>query len=47
MPRTRSCSTTLRNVIGQHILDEILRARDQINQALAEIVDRLDPGRGD
>jgi regulator of protease activity HflC (stomatin/prohibitin superfamily) len=33
--------TTLRNVIGQHNLDEILRDRDSINRALARIVDEL------
>jgi regulator of protease activity HflC (stomatin/prohibitin superfamily) len=31
--------TTLRNVIGQHDLDEVLKDRDKINQALREIVD--------
>lgn len=33
--------TTLRNVIGQHILDEVLKDRDKINQALREIVDQI------
>ena len=33
--------TTLRNVIGQHILDEVLRDRDKINKALREIVDQI------
>lgn len=33
--------TTLRNVIGQHQLDEVLRDRDKINTALREIVDQL------
>jgi len=33
--------TSLRNVIGQHNLDEILRARDSINHDVAEIVDKL------
>jgi len=33
--------TTLRNVIGQHILDEILKDRDKINKALREIVDQI------
>lgn len=33
--------TTLRNVIGQHILDEVLRERDKINYAVREIVDQI------
>ena len=33
--------TTLRNVIGQHILDEVLQDRDKINKALREIVDQI------
>jgi regulator of protease activity HflC (stomatin/prohibitin superfamily) len=33
--------TTLRNVIGQHILDEVLKDRDKINQAVREIVDQI------
>ncbi|MEC4746992.1 slipin family protein [Methylomicrobium sp. Wu6] len=33
--------TTLRNVIGQHILDEVLRERDKINHAVREIVDQI------
>jgi regulator of protease activity HflC (stomatin/prohibitin superfamily) len=32
--------TSLRNVIGQHDLDEVLRSRDQINSQLAKLVDR-------
>ncbi|MCA0269530.1 MAG: slipin family protein [Bacteroidetes bacterium] len=32
--------TALRNVIGQHDLDEVLRARDQINAQVAMIVDK-------
>lgn len=32
--------TSLRNVIGQHDLDEVLRSRDQINAQLAVIVDK-------
>ncbi len=32
--------TTLRNIIGQHVLDEVLRERDQINQKLRAIVDK-------
>jgi regulator of protease activity HflC (stomatin/prohibitin superfamily) len=31
--------TTLRNIIGQHVLDEVLRERDQINNMLKQIVD--------
>ena len=33
--------TTLRNVIGQHLLDEILQDRTKINTALREIVDEI------
>ncbi len=33
--------TSLRNVIGQHILDEVLRDRDKINTAVREIVDQI------
>ncbi len=33
--------TTLRNVIGQHILDEVLKDRDKINRAVREIVDQI------
>lgn len=33
--------TTLRNVIGQHVLDEVLRERDKINEALRQIVDDI------
>lgn len=33
--------TTLRNVIGQHILDEVLKDRDKINKAVREIVDQI------
>ncbi len=33
--------TSLRNVIGQHILDEVLRDRDKINKAVREIVDQI------
>lgn len=32
--------TTLRNVIGQHVLDEVLKERDKINQMVEEIVDQ-------
>jgi regulator of protease activity HflC (stomatin/prohibitin superfamily) len=31
--------TTLRNILGQHILDEVLREREQINGTLQKIVD--------
>ncbi len=33
--------TTLRNVIGQHQLDEVLKDRDKINMALRKIVDQI------
>ncbi len=33
--------TTLRNVIGQHILDDVLRDRDKINKAVRQIVDQI------
>jgi regulator of protease activity HflC (stomatin/prohibitin superfamily) len=33
--------TTLRNVIGQNILDEVLRGRDKINSRTREIVDQI------
>ena len=32
--------TTLRNIIGQHPLDEVLKSRDSINQTLLAIVDQ-------
>lgn len=32
--------TSLRNIIGQHLLDEVLKERDKINNALQEIVDQ-------
>lgn len=32
--------TSLRNIIGQHYLDEILKERDKINVAVQEIVDK-------
>ncbi|MFA5844986.1 MAG: slipin family protein [Coriobacteriia bacterium] len=32
--------TSLRNIIGQHVLDEVLKERDKINVALQEIVDK-------
>lgn len=31
--------TTLRNIIGQHVLDEVLKERDSINHTLQKIVD--------
>jgi regulator of protease activity HflC (stomatin/prohibitin superfamily) len=31
--------TTLRNIIGQHVLDEVLRDRDIINATLKQIID--------
>jgi regulator of protease activity HflC (stomatin/prohibitin superfamily) len=31
--------TTLRNIIGQHVLDEVLKERDSINHTLQRIVD--------
>ncbi len=31
--------TSLRNIIGQHVLDEVLKERDKINEALKEIID--------
>ena len=33
--------TTLRNVVGQNILDDILRNRDKINQQIQEMVDEI------
>jgi regulator of protease activity HflC (stomatin/prohibitin superfamily) len=32
--------TSLRNIIGQHVLDEVLRDRDQINDKLRAILDK-------
>jgi len=32
--------TTLRNIIGQHVLDEVLKERDKINDMLRAIVDK-------
>ncbi len=32
--------TSLRNIIGQHLLDEVLKERDQINVTLRRIVDQ-------
>lgn len=33
--------TTLRNVVGQHRLDEVLRDRDKINKAVRKIIDEI------
>ncbi len=33
--------TVLRNVIGQHQLDEVLRNRDEINHSIKEMVDQI------
>ncbi|MBD1911548.1 MULTISPECIES: slipin family protein [unclassified Leptolyngbya] len=33
--------TTLRNVVGQHILDDVLQNRDKINTRVQEIVDEI------
>lgn len=33
--------TTLRNVVGQNILDDVLQNRDKINQKVQEIVDEI------
>ncbi|MCS6809358.1 MAG: slipin family protein [Bacteroidota bacterium] len=38
--------TSLRNIIGQHNLDEVLKERDKINDTLEEIVDRVTAGWG-
>jgi regulator of protease activity HflC (stomatin/prohibitin superfamily) len=32
--------TSLRNIIGQHVLDEVLKERDKINEGLQLVVDR-------
>src|SRR3954447_18078915 len=32
--------TSLRNIIGQHVLDEVLKERDKINDKLRELVDK-------
>src|ERR687886_3048423 len=32
--------TSLRNIIGQHVLDEVLKERDRINEQLRTIVDK-------
>ena len=33
--------TSLRNIIGQHVLDEVLKERNTINQTLRSIVDEF------
>ena len=33
--------TALRNIIGQHLLDEVLKDRDKINNAIRKIVDQI------
>lgn len=37
----QAAMTTLRNVVGQNILDDILRNRDKINHQIQEIVDEI------
>jgi regulator of protease activity HflC (stomatin/prohibitin superfamily) len=32
--------TSLRNIIGQHVLDEVLKERDKINESLQLVVDQ-------
>jgi regulator of protease activity HflC (stomatin/prohibitin superfamily) len=32
--------TSLRNIIGQHVLDEVLKERDKINESLQAVVDQ-------
>jgi len=38
--------TTLRNIIGQHLLDEVLKERETINTKLQQIVDEATNGWG-
>src|SRR5437763_577330 len=38
--------TTLRSVLGKHMLDEMLAARDQLNADIQEILDRQTEGWG-
>lgn len=37
----QAAMTTLRNVVGQHILDDILQERDKVNFKVQDIVDEL------
>jgi regulator of protease activity HflC (stomatin/prohibitin superfamily) len=37
----QSAMTTLRNIVGQHYLDELLQNRDKINAKVQEIVDEI------
>lgn len=37
----RSAQTTLRNVIGQYTLDDLLKNRDMINKRLRQIIDEM------
>lgn len=37
----QSALTTLRNVVGQNILDDILQNRDKVNHKIQEIVDEI------
>ena len=39
--------TTLRSVLGQHVLDELLSERDKINAILQQIIDESDLALGD
>ena len=38
--------TTLRSVLGQHVLDELLSERDKINAILQQIIDEADRALG-
>ncbi|NER01685.1 MAG: hypothetical protein F6K17_03115, partial [Okeania sp. SIO3C4] len=38
---SQAALTTLRNIIGQHKLDELLQERDKINAKICEIVDQI------
>jgi regulator of protease activity HflC (stomatin/prohibitin superfamily) len=38
--------TSLRNIIGQHVLDEVLKERNTINETLQKIVDETTTGWG-
>ncbi len=37
----QAAMTSLRNIVGQHDLDEVLRSRDKINDVLRDIVDKV------